>query len=410
MQRVLLLMATRTYRTKAFMTAAHRLGGEVIVGTERAQALADLADGRSLVLDFQRPERAVEDIAAFATNKPLAAIVGVDDDTTLVAAMASEKLRLAGNSPVSVEAAQNKYQMRTLLAEAGEPSPEFRLVSTNDDPERAAAKSTYPCVLKPVFLAASRGVIRADNPEEFARSFERIRTILADPAVHVRGGEWADRILVESFIPGVEVALEGLLENGRLKVLALFDKPDPLDGPYFEETIYLTPSRQPRSKQLEVAGAVERAAQALGLSEGPVHAELRLNDEGTWLVEIAARSIGGLCSTVLEFGTGLSLEDLILRRAIGADLPRVPDPLHPSGVMMIPIPKRGTLNVVWGREDAERVEGIDGIEISIPVGHEVVPLPEGDRYLGFIFAHADSVDAVESALREAHRRLEFSIA
>jgi biotin carboxylase len=409
MQRVLLLMATRTYRAKAFMTAAHKLGGEVIVGTERGQALADLAGGRLLVLDFRRPDFAAKEIAGFASKMPLAAVVGVDDDTTLLAAMASRTLGLAGNSPASVEAAQNKYQMRTLLAEAGELSPEFRLLSTSDDPERAAAATAYSCVLKPVFLAASRGVIRADNTHEFVTAFRRIQAILADPAVHDRGGDWADRILVESFIPGVEVALEGMLHGGQLQVLALFDKPDPLDGPYFEETIYVTPSRHPKATQLEVAETVERAAKALGLTQGPVHAELRLNDDGAWLVEIAARSIGGLCSTVLEFGTGLSLEDLILRQAIGADLPAIPDPLPPSGVMMIPIPKRGTLNAVRGREFAERVEGIDGIEISIPVGHEVVPLPEGDRYLGFIFAHAESVGAVESALRAAHGLLEFSI-
>jgi biotin carboxylase len=408
-QRVLLLMATRTYRAKAFMTAAHRLGGEVVVASERDQAMSQIAPGTSLTIDFWHPEVAVEQIVRYARETPLNAVVGVDDDTTLVAAMASEALALPGNSRQSVEAAQNKYRMRLLLADAGLPTPAFEVVSTGENPATLAAKAAYPCVLKPVFLAASRGVIRVDNDEEFVRAFERICSILRLPEVRDHGGEWAESILIESFIPGIEVALEGLVSDGELRVLALFDKPDPLDGPYFEETIYLTPSRLSAEKQALVARTVGRAAAALGLRHGPVHAELRLNDSGAWIVEIAARSIGGLCSTVLEFGAGLSLEDVILRHAVGAALPEIPDELRPSGVMMIPIPRRGILQAVRGRENAASIEGIEGIEISIPLGHDVVPLPEGDRYLGFIFAHSDSVNAVESALREAHHRLVFEI-
>ncbi|HTE86277.1 MAG TPA: ATP-grasp domain-containing protein [Dehalococcoidia bacterium] len=410
MQRVLLLMATRTYRAKAFMTAAHALGGEVIVGSERRQALSHLARGTSLTLDFRRPENAVKRIADFARKMPLDAVVGVDDGTTLVAAMASQALSLTGNSPESIEAAQNKFQVRELLAMAGLLSPTFWLLPAGGDPATLAAQVIYPCVLKPVFLAASQGVIRANDPREFIAAFERIRAILSRPEVRERGGDWAEKILVESFIPGTEVALEGLLSDGELRVLAIFDKPDQLDGPYFEETIYLTPSRLPRDDQSAIAGTVAQTAAALGLREGPIHAELRLNERGAWIIEIAARSIGGRCSSVLEFGAGVSLEDLILRQAIGAELPEIPDSLRPSGAMMIPIPRRGILRAVKGREQAAAVPGIAGIDITVPVGHEVAPLPEGDRYLGFIFAHGSTLDATESALREAHRRLEFVIA
>jgi biotin carboxylase len=410
MQRLLLLMATRTYRAKAFMTAAHRLGGEVIVGSEREQALAAAAPDSSLALDLAHARRAVETIVHFARHRPLRAVVGVDDDTTLVAAMASSKLALPGNSPESVEAAQNKFRMRELLAAAGLPSPWFELVSIDDDPRDLAGRFSYPCVLKPVFLAASRGVIRADDRAAFVAAFERIRAILRLPDVAERGGEWADKLLIESFIPGSEVALEGLLSDGRLSKLALFDKPDPLDGPFFEETIYLTPSRLPQATQSQIEQTVARTAQALGLREGPVHAELRLNDAGIFVVEIAARSIGGLCSSALEFGAGISLEDVILRHALGAPLPELREELRPSGVMMIPIPRRGILREIKGREHALEVAGVEEIDITIPIGQEVVPLPEGDRYLGFIFAHASTLDMTEAALREAHRRLEFVIA
>jgi biotin carboxylase len=409
MQRLLLLMATRTYRARAFMTAAHKLGGEVIVGSEREQALADLTPGNSLTLDLRRPTRAVEAIIEFARRKPLRAVVGVDDDTSLLAAMASTALGLPGNTPESVEAAQNKYRMRELLARAGLPSPEFQLVSLADDPSELATRMFYPCVLKPVFLAASRGVIRADGPEEFVAAFRRISAILGLPEVRERGGQWADRLLIESFIPGFEVAVEGMLTDGRLDVIALFDKPDPLDGPFFEETIYLTPSRLPATRKQLVAETTARTAAALGLRVGPVHAELRLNDAGAWVVEIAARSIGGLCSSVLEFGAGVSLEDIILRHALGAVLPELSEALQPSGVMMLPIPRRGVLREVRGREQARAVEGVTEIDITIPPGEEVIPLPEGDRYLGFIFAHGLTLDATEQALRDAHRRLEFVI-
>jgi biotin carboxylase len=408
-KRLLLLMATRTYRAKAFMRAAQKLGAEVIVGSERSQALARAAKGRTLTLDFHHPERAAGQIVAAARERPFDAVVGVDDDTTLVAALASAALALPGNSVESVEAAQNKYRMRELLAAAGLPSPFFELVRTGDAPEHPAGRMPYPCVLKPVFLSASRGVIRVDTPPEFVNAFRRIEAILAEPETRARGGEWADAILVEGFIPGFEVALEGLLDHGCLQVLALFDKPDPLDGPFFEETIYVTPSQLPADAQALIVESVIRTTAALGLRDGPVHAELRLNARGAWIIEIAARSIGGLCSNTLQFGAGISLEELILQHALGVDTSGMQRERQPAGVMMLPIPQRGVLRAVHGKERAEAVDGIEGIEVSIPVGQEVVPLPEGASYLGFIFARGETPDVVEAALREAQRRLQFEI-
>ncbi|HSD28965.1 MAG TPA: ATP-grasp domain-containing protein, partial [Vicinamibacteria bacterium] len=211
------------------------------------------------------------------------------------------------------------------------------------------------------------------------------------------------------FIPGREVALEGLLVGGELHVLALFDKPDPLDGPYFEETIYVTPSRLSPDVQLAIAAEARWAARALGLAEGPVHAELRVNDEGPWMIELAARTIGGLCSRTLRFGAGLSLEELVIRHALGIELDSLERERQPAGVMMIPIPRAGVLRAVRGREAALAVPGIEEATISAHVGQELVPLPEGSRYLGFLLARADSPEAVEEALRAAHRRLDFDI-
>jgi biotin carboxylase len=307
-----------------------------------------------------------------------------------------------------VAAARNKFALRQALARAGVRCPGYRLLTLADDPAAAAAGVRYPCVLKPTILAASRGVIRADAPAEFVGAFRRIEAILRTDEV-AGLGEGADQVLVEDFVPGVEVALEGLLVGGRLHVLALFDKPDPLDGPFFEETLYVTPSRLPAPVQEAIAEEARAAMRALGLDEGPVHAELRVNPAGPWLIELAPRSIGGLCSRTLRFGTGLTLEAIILSHALGRDLGALERERRAAGVMMIPIPGAGVLGEVGGQAEAEAVAGIEAVTITAHRGQELVPLPEGSRYLGFIFARGDTPQAVEASLREAHSRLRVAI-
>ena len=408
-KRILLLLPTRTYRAIDFLTAADQLDVEVVIGSDQPQTLSELSPRKSIALNFHEPVAATREIVAFAKEYPLTAVVGVDDDTTILATMASEALGLPHNSVESAYATRNKYRLRKILPEAGIPSPHFDLLSIDDDPAACATRVRFPCVVKPLSLSASRGVIRADNSDEFVEAFRRVVAILRTPGVADDGNVEACGILVERFIPGIEVALEGIFLRGELKVLAIFDKPDPLDGPFFEETLYITPSRLPTAVQEAISDCTARAAQALGLREGPVHAELRVNDEGPWVIEIAARSIGGLCARTLRFGTGISLEELILRHAIGMEIEPLERERQPAGVMMIPIPHAGTLREVRGAADAEKVVGIEGVTISIPVGQEVVPLPEGARYLGFIFARGGTPESVEAALREAHRRLAFII-
>jgi biotin carboxylase len=409
MQRLLLLMTTRTYRAGAFLDAASRLGVPVVVGTDRPQVLAAANPGGNLTLDFLQPEKACRAIVEFAEEFPIQAVISADDDGAVLAAMASAALGLPHNPVRAVAAARNKYRMREILSQAGVPSPSFQHFSIDDDPVWIAEQVSYPCVLKPLFLSGSRGVIRADDAGQFVTAFRRVIGILRQPDVAAEGGALAHHVLVESFIPGTEVALEGLLTNGRLRVLALFDKPDALDGPFFEETIYVTPSRLPETVQKAIVLRTVEAVTALGLRHGPIHAELRVNDEGAWIVEIAPRSIGGLCSRTLRFGNHVSLEEVILRHALRRDVESLERERSAAGVMMIPIPKAGILRRVRGQEAAERVAGIEEVRITIPRGQKVVPLPEGTRYLGFIFARAQEPAAVEAALREAYRRLSFQI-
>ena len=407
--RVLLLLPTRTYRASAFLAAARKLDVEVVIASDHPQTLSKLSPLKSLSLDFHCPEPAMEKISAFAKNYPIDAVVGVDDDTTILATMAAKELSLPHNTIESAYATRNKHQLRKILVNAGLRAPWFKLCSVNENPEEIANRVDYPCVLKPLSLSASRGVIRANDTAQFVDAFHRVVAILRSSSEEDEHRGSAEQLLVEGFIPGTEVALEGIVVQGELKVLAIFDKPDPLDGPFFEETLYITPSRLPTSVQQEIASCTDDAAKVLGLREGPVHAELRVKDGCAWMLEMAPRSIGGLCARTLRFGTGMTLEELIIRHAIGHDVNSFEREENAAGVMMIPIPHGGILREVHGQPQAEMVEGIEEVTISIPIGQEVVPLPEGKRYLGFIFARGETPADVETALRNAHHRLEFVI-
>jgi formate-dependent phosphoribosylglycinamide formyltransferase (GAR transformylase) len=407
-----LLLPSTTYRTGAFLNAARILGVDVTVASEHPSTLEKANPAGLLTVDFRNPAAAAETVRDFAREHPVHAVVGVDDDSAVVAAAVAERLGLKGNPERAAAAARDKHRQRVLLAAAGVPVPRFELQSLGDDPERIAKAIAYPCVLKPLNLSASRGVIRANNPREFAAAHARLGRIVCEPPSPAGA-----QFLVEEFIPGYEVALEGLLVNRRLHVLALFDKPDPLDGPFFEETIYLTPSRVPAGLQLTIVQCAERAAKAIGLVEGPVHAELRYNERGAWLIEMAARPIGGRCSAVLRFGEGgrgkgegSTLEEIVLRHALGMPIPSLERESRAAGVMMIPIPGAGTLKEVRGLAEAKAVPLVEDVQITAHPGEVLVPFPEGSRYPGFIFARGDTPAAVEGALREAHRRLTFVLA
>ena len=409
MPRLLLLMTTSTYRASAFLAAARALGAEPVVGSDQPQVLAALHPAGNLALDFADTAAATREIVEFAGGHPLDAVIAADDDGAILAAEAARALGLAHAPPAAVRAARSKLATREAFRHAGLNTPRFERVSIADGPDGIARSFEYPCVLKPLFMAASRGVIRANDPAELRAAFRRIAALLERSEVAEQGGEEARSILIEKYIPGVELAAEGLVTAGRLRILALFDKPDPLEGPYFEETLYVTPSRLPVAKQEAIAATLGKAVEALGLTHGPVHCELRLNEAGIWPLEIAPRSIGGLCSRALRFGEGASLEELILGHALGRDVDAIGREPRASGVMMIPIPHAGTLRAVSGIEEALRVRDIEDVRVTIPLGQEVVPLPEGNRYLGFVFARAQSPARVEAALREAHLRLRFDI-
>jgi biotin carboxylase len=411
--RVLLLASTTSYRTDDFAAAARRLGVETVLGTDRCHMLAGLWDrdafGGSLQVELRELEGAARQVVSEARREAIDAIIATDDPTAEVAALASAELGLSGNHPMAVRTARNKRLMREAMARVRQPRPWHLVFEETAAPDEVLAQVRFPCVLKPILCSASRGVMRADDAQSFRSAWQRLGALLATPALRAVADPDGHRILVEEYLPGDEVALEGILRDGALTVLALFDKPDPLEGPFFEETLYVTPSRLPAEVQARVAEATERAARAIGLKQGPVHAELRLTPSPV-VLEVAARSIGGLCARTLRFGLGdASLEEIVIRHALGRELGAL-DRRGAAGVMMIPIPKGGVFQEVAGIEAARAVPLVEDVVISAKTGQVLVPLPEGHAYLGFIFARGESPAAVEQALRDAHRCLSFTIA
>jgi len=408
-KRVLLLFTTTGYQAAAFQEAAKKLGVGLVAGSDRCHVLEDPWRDGAIPLRFENPSASAEVVFEYNRKDPIDAVIAIGDKPTLTAALVSEALGLPGNLPAAVRACRDKFQFRELLRAARVPGPAYCRLSAQSDFPQIPAEIGFPCVLKPLCLSASRGVIRANNAEQFAAAFSRIRALLQWPDIRMMKEEAADWILVESFLEGTEVALEGILDRGVLKVLALFDKPDPLEGPYFEESIYVTPSRVPESLQAQIVRSTELAIKAVELFHGPIHAEVRVTPEGPRVLEIAARPIGGLCSRSLRFGTGVTLEELIIRHALGMSIQSLNREQEASGVMMIPVPAAGLLKEVKGEAVARQISRIEDIVISAKLQQKLVPWPEGSSYLGFIFARGPSPAEVETALRQAHSKLEFVI-
>ncbi len=410
MSRLLILASKLGYQTRSFAEVARALGVEVVFASDRCHQLEDPWSDGAIALHFDRPEDAARRIVAQSLVRPLDGLIALGDRPTTAAAYAARALGLAYNKPEAVDNCRSKFRQREILREAGLPVPGFFSFRLDKRVERILPRVQFPCVVKPLRLAASQGVIRANNPEEFLAAVGRIKNLLESPEIQVTHEAELDRLLVERYIPGAEVAVEGLLTRGRLRIFAIFDKPDPLEGPYFEETIYVTPSRQPEEMQKRIADCASATVRALGLEHGPVHAEFRLNDQGPWVLEAAPRPIGGLCSRALRFGPErILLEELLVRHALGmdgSDLDREDDA---SGVMMIPVPASGVLEGVQGEERARASPGIEDVQITARLHDFIAAWPEGSSYLGFIFARGSAPDEVESALRHAHSHLKFEI-
>lgn len=389
MPKAVVILPSTTYRAGDFVKAAEALGVDLVVASEQPPPF-EMGDGY-LQIDCTDPARAAEAVIRLGDSVPLDGVIAADDRGVVIAAMTGTSLGLAANDPAAAAATRDKARMRDRLRDAEVPQPEYRVIGIGDDAEDAASEVGYPLVVKPLSRSASQGVLRVDRLRDLEATIRRVRAIVGE-----------EDLLLEQYMPGVEVAVEGLVRDGELTVLAIFDKPDTPVGATFPETILITPSRLDDRALAECIRVSELAVAGLGLRHGPVHIELMLDTARVRVIEVAARSIGGLCSRSLSFGLmDTTLETLILRNALMMDKPELRRETSASGVLMIPVERGGRLLRVDGVDQSREIEGITGIDLTIAVGSEVHPLPEGDRYLGFVFARATDPDSVETALRKA---------
>ena len=415
-KRVLIFAGKLGYQTRSFDLAARKLGVELGFVTDRCHQLDDPWGDRAIAVHFESPDVAaytvLEDVRK--NGERVDGILALGDRPAVAAAYVARGLGLTYNHPLAVEACRSKLRMREVFRDAGLRVPWFRAVALQPAPEPALLGISYPCVVKPLSLSASTGVIRANNRDEFLRAAGRVRRVLESPDVLASREANLDQMMVEGYIPGKEVAVEGLLIDGELRVLVIFDKADPLEGPFFEETIYVTPSRLGATVVKEIERCAADAVRALGLSHGPVHAEFRISEDGVWPLEVAPRPIGGLCARALRFVGGgsdgvIGLEELLLRQAAEMPVGNWIRETAASGVMMIPVPASGMLEGVEGESAARGVRGITDLEITARLHDYIAAWPEGSSYLGFLFARGETAEEVEAALRAAHGELRFAI-
>jgi biotin carboxylase len=410
--RVLLLATTTGYQIRSFGEAASTLGVRLVFASDRCDRLEDPWWDGAIPVRFHDTDASVDAVTAAWEGPPPSGVIAVGDRPTVLAARLAAAFGLPGNPVEAAEASRDKRAIRRACAAAGLLTPAWQVFPTTQVPSTVHAVE-YPAVIKPLALSGSRGVMRVDDEDALAAAFQRIRRLLRAPDIAIQRDGLHDFVLVESFVPGREYAIEGALSGGVLEVFAIFDKPDPLDGPFFEETIYVTPSRTSSSLQRAMIAAVASAARALGLRHGPVHAECRANDRGVYVLEVAARPIGGLCSRAVRLeGPGripVTLEEVLLRHAIGEGIDQTRQAAGASGVMMIPIPRRGVYRGVTGVDRARDVPGVEDVRITARPDGLLVPLPEGRSYLGFIFASGNTPARVEQTLRDAHAHLNFVV-
>ncbi len=404
---VLLVAPPQSYRIASYLQAAEQAGIDLVVVSEGRHSLVS-AVAAGVHVELSAPVHStLRRVVAALDGRRVRGVVGTDDSTVELAACLAEHYGLPGNTPASAQATRRKDIARRILLHAGLPVPDFLVLDIERPVIPQLQQFRFPGVVKPLMLSGSRGVIRVDDPAALQAAVSRIRPILAGTGIT---DEYeTTHLLLERFISGPEYAVEALLSDGRLDLLAVFEKPEPMDGPFFEETYYVFPAPLSAETERRILAALSAACAAYGLTQGPVHAELRLAGDQVWIIELASRTIGGQCARLLEMALGQKLESIVLRNALGV-YRRPALASGAFGVLMIPVPGAGLLRRVEGLGDAAKVPGIEHIEISIAEGYEIEPLPEGQSYLGFIFARAATNREVQRSLRKAHACLKVIIA
>lgn len=366
---------------------------------------------RPTTVAVQPPEQAIEQALRLHEQTSIGAVLGYEEDATLTVAHIAAALGLPAHPVAAAEAALDKPMMKQRFAAAGIPAADFIVAADEDEAVAWAEAGGYPVVVKPCRGSASQGVIRANDEHTLRQAYRRLRRIIRDHELD-NGGRPPSAHLVERYLPGSELSCELLLQYGAPEVITEFGKPLPLTGPYFEESIYLTPPALGAALRREVHELSMAAAKALGFYHGPAHCEIRLTPDGPKVLEIAGRLLGGACAGSFRDRLGEDLDALLLRSALGEriTLPAPADDAPTVGALMIPVPGEGRVVAVRGDDGARRVPGVRDVSLQTEPGEIVVPFPEQACYaVGFVSASGPDEAAVVGSLGQAAAQISLEL-
>lgn len=401
LKKLLVILPANTYRAQRFLEAARKLGVDVFIATDSDFSPPDPSNSVIDGISFCDPKEAGRQIADIIRHQGPMSVLAVDEAAVEVAEWTRVALGLIDHPNSGILATRDKRELRQRLRENNISQPKtFDILEL----EQGRGEIPFPVVVKPSKGSGSIGVTKAQNQQELTKSLITVQDVIAKMTISNQC------IVVEEYIPGVEFAVDILVTDGKLHVLVIFEKPDPLVGPFFAETIYVTPPHLTDSQLEALHSVIQKCIRALSINNGPLHLELRLTSANDWVpIDIASRSIGGNCSNALAFASNTSLEELIIQNALGLEVINTQRERRASGVYMIPAETLGTLVAVHGVEAALKVRFVEDIQITVKPGTKTVPLPFDNQYLGFIFAKAPGAKTVEKALRTARALLEIEV-
>ena len=384
MKKLLLVIPENSYKSNDFVFAAEKLGIDFMIITDSEQVSSKFSD--TVIINKFDAELNKNNIKKL---KDVTHVLPVDHSALKFSGYLVDLLEVKGNKLESINLSMNKYESRKIFNSLLDIKANNEIIKNIDDINIFINKNGTS-VLKPNYGTASKSVLKINNVEKNKEQIEKLMQDCFD-----------QDLVIEEYIDGKEYALEGTIINSELKKIVIFDKPVEYKHPYFEESIYITPSELSSEAEKRVVSIVDKACKKIGLEDGPVHVEFKINENQIFIIEINPRMIGGLCSRCLSFGLfKVSLEEIILHAFMNNELKNIELLNNYVGVLMIPTPKSGKF-ISINKKELENIQNISNVEITVPEGSDLLEPPYGDKYLGFAFSQGIDKKTVNESLLTA---------
>ncbi len=384
MKKLLLVIPENSYKSNDFVVAAEKLGIDFLIITDSEQVSSKFSD--TVIINKFDAELNKNNLKKL---KDVTHVLPVDHSALKFSGYLVDLLEVKGNKLESINLSMNKYESRKIFNSLLDIKVNNEIIKNIDDVNTFINKNGTS-VLKPIYGTASKSVLKINNVEKNKEQIEKLMQDCFD-----------QDLVIEEYIDGKEYALEGTIINSELKKIVIFDKPVEYKHPYFEESIYITPSELSSEAEKRVVSIVDKACKKIGLEDGPVHVEFKINENQIFIIEINPRMIGGLCSRCLSFGLfKVSLEEIILHAFMNNELKNIELLNNYVGVLMIPTPKSGKF-ISINKEELENIPNISNVEITVPEGSDLLEPPYGDKYLGFAFSQGIDKKTVNESLLTA---------